>query len=431
MNGTANRTGQESQSLWTATADAPAVFPALDHNLDCDVVVIGGGYTGLNASLTLEERGSSSVVLEAHQPGWGASGRNGGQVIPGLHPGPDALARRYGRDRGEAWLRLALTSADLLFATIAEHGIDCDQLHTGHLKLAHAPWALPGLAATIQALEPYGARMRMLDRAEAVALSGSHAYCGGRLTENGGAVHPLKLVHGLARSAASWGVRIFGGTPATGFRLHDGKWRVATPGGTVTAHGLLLATNTHTERLHRSARRGQVRVRSFQAATAPLGSRGDHVLPEGQAAADTRRLLHYFRTSPDGCLIMGGRAPFKHDVTLDDTGPLRRGIATIYPEFADEPLEICWGGWVGMTLSDLPVLARIGPRAYAVYGFNGTGVALSCLMGREAAKLAAGASEDETAVPVEKASAVPFHRLSGIGARAWIMGLGLMDRFGL
>ncbi len=420
-----------SESLWLATAGLTPPYPDLQRSIDTDVAVVGAGFTGLHAALVLAAQGRDVTVIDANQPGWGASGRNGGQVIPGLHASPSALVRRYGKTRGERWLKAGLESANTLFDVIRTQQLECDAKQPGYLTLAHNQRALGRLKDECEEMSSFDPRIRMIDQSDTQVLTGSEAFCGALMTETGGSVQPLKLCQELARRASDLGAVIYGNTMVSGMSHDDGRWVLTTPSGTITARGLILATNTYTQGLYPPVQRGFVRVCSFQAATEPLGDRADHVFPEGHAASDTRRLLHYFRKSPDGRIVMGGRAPFRTDVTLNDAQPLREGIALIYPEFADEPVTSCWAGWVGFTLSHLPVLARIGDRGYAVYGYNASGVALSSVLGREAARLASGADADEIEAPVEKMAPVPMHRFSRVGASMAIKGYAILDRLGL
>ncbi len=418
-------------SVWAATAMPAKPYPGLDASVETDVAVVGAGFTGLHAALVLAAQGRRVTVIEANQPGWGASGRNGGQVIPGLHASPSALVRRYGRTRGERWFKAGLESANTLFEVIRTHHLECDALQPGYMTLAHNDRALTRLTVELEEIAQLNPRMRMIAGDEARLLTGSHAFPGALLAETGGSVHPLKLCQALAGRASELGAKIYGDTTVTGISQNDDRWRLVTTSGTISAHGLILASNTYTYGLFPPVHRGFVRVCSFQAATAPLGSRADHILPQGHAASDTRRLLHYFRKSPDGRIIMGGRAPFRTDVTLNDAQPLREGIAMFFPEFADEPLTTCWAGWVGFTLSHLPVLAQIGKRGFAVYGYNASGVALSSVLGRDAARLASGMDACEADVPIDHATPVPFHRFSRLGASIAIKGYSVLDRLGL
>lgn len=418
-------------SLWAATAGPLPRYGALDGPIDTEVVIVGGGFTGLHAGLALAERGTEAVILEARQPGWGASGRNGGQAIPGLHDSAAGITGKFGKERGLKWLRAGFDSAQNLFDLIRSHELSCDALQPGYLTLAHSRRALDRLAAECGDLNPHGARMCMIGEAETRRLTGSGAFPGAQITEAGGSVQPLKLCIELARRCAELGCRVHGDTAVTSVR-HDGtNWILETPEGPVTAKGLVLASNTYTDGLFGSIDRGYVKVCSFQVSTVPLGEEARHIFPEGHAAADTRRLLHYFRRSPDGRLVMGGRAPFRTDVTLDDAASLRAGIAMIYPELADVQLEHCWAGWVGFTTNHLPVLTSLGPRGFAVYGYNASGVALSSLLGSDAGRLAAGDAPESVATPVAPARPVPFHRFSRLGARIAIRGFAVLDRLGL
>lgn len=399
-------------SLWAATAVPGQPFDTLSGDISAQVAVIGGGFTGLSTALHLSERGIDVVVLEAAEPGWGASGRNGGQVIPGLKHDPDELEALLGPERGARAVDAAGGTADLVFALIERYAIDCDARRSGWIQAATGP---SGLAAMIRRSEQWTARhvaARLLDEAEITRLVGGGGYVGGWIDPRGGSVQPLSYARGLARAAAGNGARIFADSPATRLSRQAAAWRIDTPGGSVTAASAVLATNGYTETLWPGLERSIIPVYSFQVATRPLSENVRRtILPEGHAVSDSRRLLRYFRLDAEGRLLMGGRAPFTDRPTFHDARTLKRWIEEMFPQIGDPELAYVWSGRVALTADHLPHLHELAPGLHAALGYNGRGVAMATQMGRILADLASGTPAQEAALPVTPMRQIRFHGL--------------------
>jgi len=300
-------------SLWVATARPAPATPPLDRSRQADVAIVGAGYSGLAAALQLAEAGASVIVLEAGEPGWGASGRNGGQVIPGLKSDPDELIAMFGPEAGEQLIRIAGGAPDTLFALIARHGIDCEARQCGWIQPAFAPADVGVVTRRAEQWQRRGAPVAVLDRDGVRRLVGSPIYHGGLIDRRAGCVQPLSYSRGLARAAQKAGALVCGGSRVTALARDGGRWKVTTAHGpTVSAERVLLATNGYTDALWPRLRRTVIAANSFQVATQRLsdGLRRT-VLPEGHVASDTRKLLLYYRCDHHGRLIMGGRGPFR------------------------------------------------------------------------------------------------------------------------
>jgi glycine/D-amino acid oxidase-like deaminating enzyme len=416
------------QSLWSVTAPAGPACAALTSAWRAQAAVIGAGYTGLSAALHLALAGREVVVLEAADIGAGASGSNGGQVIPGVKHDPDTLEQMFGAEAGARAVATVATGPDLVFELIARHGLRCDAVRTGWIQLAASEPALAQLAARVEQWRRRGAAVELLSRAEVLHFTGSGGYCGGLLDRRGGTLQPLSYVRGLAAALGRCGGRIFTRSPALKLTRTAGAWSIETPGGSLRAPLVIIATNAYTGAVTDDLRRSVVAVPSFQVATAPVPAtlRGA-ILPGGQAASDTRRLLRYFRLDASARLVMGARGTFAAVPGARAVRHHYRAVQEIYPALEGLAFEYHWGGLVAMTRDHLPHLHELAPGLLAGLGYNGRGVAMATMMGRLLALRALGTPAAELGFPVTPLRPIPFHALSGIGARATIQYLRLAD----
>jgi glycine/D-amino acid oxidase-like deaminating enzyme len=403
-------------SIWTATAGPAPDCPPLAGERRADVAVVGGGFTGLSAALHLAERGAEVVLLEAVEPGFGASGRNGGQVIPGLKIDPDEMMQRFGPERGARLAELAGGAADLVFDLVKRHGIECDARQGGWIKAAHAPGALRHVEATARQWARLGAPVELLDRRAVAEHLGTGAYVGGLLDRRGGGLNPLGYARGLARAAQRAGAAVHGQSPVLGARREGAGWRVGTPGGVVVAGQVIIGTNAYSDLAGPRAgpwpdlQRTIVPVWSYQAATRPLPDtvRGT-ILPAGPVVSDTRRLLLYFRLEPSGRLVMGGRGRF-HDAT---DPALYRGVMAaarrLYPQLGVPAWEFWWSGKVALTLDHVPHLHEPASGVLAGLGYNGRGVAMATALGKVLADWAQGLPAASLPLPPTPIRPIPLH----------------------
>jgi glycine/D-amino acid oxidase-like deaminating enzyme len=395
-------------SAWTVAAPPPA--RSLKGDRRADVVVVGAGFTGLSAALHLAERGADVVVLDSAEPGWGGSGRNGGQVIPGLKDDPDDLERKFGPETGRRMWEISGGAADFVFELIARHKISCEAQQCGWISAAPTASAVAVLRARVDQWQRRGAPVELLDRQRVAELTGTTLYVGGLLDRRAGVVQPLDYVRGLARAAREAGAAIHGRSPVTGIESRGGAWRAATPAGSVTAKTLILATNAYTDDLWPGLRRTVIPVQSYQVATRPLPEDiRRRVLPGGQAVSDLRRILYYFRLDPEGRLLMGGRGP------LNDTGDpalfarLEAVAARFFPQIGAPRWEHRWSGRVAITTDHLPHLHEPRPGVLIGLGYNGRGVAMATRMGKLLADRALGASVPDLGWPVTPIAPIPLH----------------------
>jgi hypothetical protein len=234
-------------SYWAATAIPALYTPRLEASANADVCVIGGGFLGLSTALHLAEAGTSVIVLEAEEPGWGASGRNGGQIIPGWKVEHAQLVRQHGLEAADRITNWAGGFVDIVLDLVAKHGIDCEASRSGWIQAAHSYELVRAQERRTDYLQARGADVEVIDAKQAGGLIGTNWYKGAFVDRRGGRLHPLSYARGLAHAAAKSGVRIFGSTPATHLRGQGARWHVATPHGQVTAEHVVLCTNAYTD----------------------------------------------------------------------------------------------------------------------------------------------------------------------------------------
>jgi glycine/D-amino acid oxidase-like deaminating enzyme len=357
-----------------------------------DVAIIGAGYTGLAAARALARRGADVTVLERHTIGWGASSRNGGFVLPGFKPEVEALARRLGVTEARRLFELSLQAICALEATIAEEAIDCGYVRSGTVVLAARPGHLAGLEASRRFLRNELAHETVvLGPAELRSEIGSARYFGGLLDPFAGSVQPALLLRGLAAAAERAGARLVERAGVVGIHRAGGGITLTTERGTVVARDVLVATNGYTGPAVPALQRRVVPVGSYVIATAPLApDLAARLIPRRRVLSDTKNLLFYFRLSPDGRLVFGGRAAFTPTAVAGSAAILRGGMVEVFPELADVPVEYAWDGRVAFTLDQMPHAGVLGGVHYAL-GYGGHGVALATWLGGRMGDALAGA----------------------------------------
>ena len=390
-------TGNDPSSWYSATA-APRPAPqSLTADTACDVAVIGGGFTGLTTALSLAERGYDVVLLETRRIGWGASGRNGGQIVSGYNRSMADIAGLVGREDAARLWDMAEEAKRRLADRVARHAIDCD-LRWGYLLAATKRRHLADLRDTLTEAEGYGyTQARLLDRAETAAAVACSRYLGALWDGGAGHLHPLNYALGLAAAATGAGVRVYEHTPADALELGD-PVRVRTPHGVVRARYVVLAGNAYldplTPEVGRRVRPLIMPVATFMIATERLGeARAAALIPSHAAVADLNFVLNYYRRSSDHRLLFGGGVSYS---TLN--GPalarrMKRTMVRFLPDLADAGIDYCWGGNVAITLNRLPSFGRVAPNVFYAHGFSGHGVALTGMAGTVMAEAIAGTAE--------------------------------------
>ena len=421
-----------ANSLWSATGNPTSVCPALTDEVEADVAIIGAGFTGLSAALHLVQLGQKVVVLEAETPGWGASGRNGGQVNPGLIENPDHAISKFGLQMGLRMIAMSGGAGKLVFDLISQNDIQCDARHVGWLRAAHNMAGMLSLEKKARQWEAHGAPMQRLNASEAAELMGTEAYIGGLLDPRGGNIHPLNYALGLVDAAVAAGAQIYGQSKVQAVTSGGPLNLLTTAYGKVRARKILVCTNGYTGDLVPGLRQTVVPIRSVQVATAPLSDNlRATILPGLHAPSDTRRLLSYFRTDAAGRFIMGARGAYKPGTTRARFAQARAVTVHLFPQLADVQWDYEWGGYIAATADHYPHLHDLGNGVAAGLGYNGRGVAMATAMGKVLADWAIGVPKEDLDFPVSKLRGIPFHNLHRFGVEATVARYKLMDKLGL
>ncbi len=390
-------------SLWAATAPAAVPTPPLREPVTADVCIVGAGYAGLSTALHLAERGIKAVVLEAKEPGFGGSGRNGGQVIPGLKFDPDELETMFGKERGARLVDFVSRTADVVWELIDKHRMDVPNTRTGWIQSAVSSAAVGPIESRAAQWQKRGAPVAVLDRRETERYVGHGQYLASWIDRRGGVVQPLAYARGLAKAAIAAGAAVHGSTLVTGLERESGKWIVSTAqGATVTADRVVLATNGYTGDLWPHLRQTIIAANSFQVATKPLSDNvRKSILPGGQATSDLRRIGLYYRLDHTGRFLLGGRGTMREPRHAEDWSHIETMMEKMFPQLKGAGIDFRWGGRVALTRDHLPHLHEPAPGLLIDIGCMGRGVALQSALGR--AMAAYIASGDPLALPLPPA----------------------------
>ena len=388
-----DRAGEYPRSWYAESAEAPGPYPEAAGDLTCDVCIVGAGFTGLSAALHLAQRGYDVILLDAHRVGWGASGRNGGQVGTGQRLDQEELEKMVGLDRARALWDLAQESVALTMSLAAEHAPDA-AFAPGIIHACHRARYVPHARAYAEKMaRDYGYDLiRPLDRDEMRQMVGSTAYHGGDIDMGGGHLHPLRYAFGLARAAHARGVRIFERSKVTGI-AQSSPATVSTEKAKITAGHVVLACNGYLGDLDKHVASRVMPINNFIVATEPMTAGQQESLIKGNhAVADTKFVINYFRFSEDHRLLFGGAESYGYRFP-DIAKLVRKPMLEIYPQLRDIKITHAWGGTLGITMNRMPHFERLTGNILSASGYSGHGVAMATLGGKLAAEAIAGQAE--------------------------------------
>lgn len=401
--------------LWRKTTPAREPAPALAGDVETDILVVGGGFTGLSAALAARQAGARVMLLEGNEIGSGASGRNNGLVISHhARAAPSEFEQAFGKVMGERFNTLVAGAADNAFALMRELGIDAHQVQNGWIQPAHNAATLARARRFHAEWKALGADVSWLDAADVSARIGS-LYRGGWMAHGSGHINPFALTAGLAEAAQARGVGIFENSRASGMARSDGGWRILAGSGSVTAREVILATNALTGNLWPGLRQTLIPIRIFEAATDPVPPElRTRILPGNPAVSDMHNDLRFFHYDRDYRLVSGGTLTFWHDEAARGRALVARRLAATFAALGGEPvISEYWSGVLAAVPDRRPRLYRLAPGVVFGGVYSGRGVALALALGREMGLWAAGQRADgDMPLPVTAMKPVPFHAVA-------------------
>ena len=359
---------------------------------------------------------ASIAIVEAMEPGWGASGRNNGQVIPTLsRPDPEDIIARHGA-AGECFVAMLRDSATMLFDLTRRYAIAAEQEQTGWVQPVHSPGRIKIAERRVRQWSKFGAPVELLSQEQVRQMLGSDAWFGGFWNRTGGHVNPLALSRGLARAVIEHGGRIFARSPALAFERRQDRWLVRTAGGEISGRALVVATNAYSDAFVKSLvpqlAREVMPILSWQMATQPLSDNvRKTIIPGRQAMSDTHGELYFARYDVRHRLVTGGAVIGPGNKPERLKARIGERLRRVWPQIGEINFDFVWNGYVGMTTDFMPRIHRLGPNAYGWTGCNGRAVALTIPLGNELAKAVRGVAEKDLALPFSEPAPIRAHTL--------------------
>lgn len=367
-----------------------------------DVAVVGAGFTGLSAARTLAKRGARVAVLEGESVGWGASSRNGGMVLTGMKLGVTQLIRKYGRELTRRMYAASLASIDCVEQIVGEEKIDCDFSRCGHLEVACKQRHFDGYTRQAELIEvEFNHKLRVVPKTQLNEEIGSSIYYGAMVDEVSAGCNPARYVAGLVRAAMTAGASIFEHARVTSVerdtRQGETGWKISTSRGQIWSHEVFVGTSGYTGAATPGLQKKIIPIGSFIIATEVLPKALAHELsPRNRMIYDSKNYLYYYRLTPDGRMLFGGRAAFfpeNAETIRESVVLLRRGMISVYPQLRDARVEYVWGGTLDFAFDIMPHAGQLDGMYYAV-GYAGHGVAMATYQGQKIAEMMAGDKPD-------------------------------------
>ena len=416
--------------LYRETAEAAVAAPPLAGARRAEVAVVGAGFTGLSTALHLAQAGANVVVLDAEEPGFGASGRNGGQVNPGLKKDPDEVERDFGADLGGRMNAFAGRAPGFVFDLIERHAIDCDARRNGTLRAAVHPRHAALVRRTAEQWIRRGAPVEILERDAIARAAGTPRYSAALFDRRGGDLNPLGFARGLARAAIAAGAAVHGGSRVTALVRRADAWHARTAHGEVAARQIVIATNGYTDDLWPRLRRTIAPLFGAIAATAPLAAEiAQSILPARSVLYESGAITVYYRIDAERRLLIGGRGPMREIDAAEQIPHIQAYARALWPALAGARWTHAWGGRLAMTRDHYPHIHEPADGVLSCLGYNGRGVALGTAIGAALAQriLNPAAPFD---MPITAIKPIRWHAWWPVAVRAAILRGRLMDRLG-
>lgn len=378
-------------SWYAATANDRVVRPRFEGSAEADVCIIGAGFTGISAALELAEKGMSVVVLEGERIGFGASGRNGGQIVNGYSRDFATLERRFGPETARKLALMSREGGEIIRSRVARHGIECD-LRDGGFFAAFTPKQMRDFETIKKSCESYGIEgMDMVSKADVARYVDSQRYIGGMIDTRGGHIHPLNLVLGEARASEAFGARIFENSRAISVDLGGTRPVVSTAGGRVTSRYLLVCGNAYLGNLLPTISERMMPVSSQVMVTETLDPALLYrLLPADYCVEDANYVLDYYRRTSDNRLLYGGGIGYGGQDPANLTGIIRPNMIKTFPELAKARIDYAWSGNFALTLTRIPHVGKLAETVYFSHGDSGHGVTTTHLLGKILAEAVVG-----------------------------------------
>ena len=419
------------KSLWGETATENPVSEVLRDNLQADVVIIGGGFTGMSTALHLAEKGVSVALLEALSIGYGGSGRNAGLVNAGVWKTPDYVLSQLGEEAGTRFNQALYDSPDVVFDLVDRHQIDCQASRCGTINIAHKASAMNYLQDRCDQFEKLGASVRLIDGDTARSMSGSAYYShGGILDSSAGTIQPLSYVRGLARAAMEEGARLFQESPLISLERDEKGWLAKSNNGQVLAEKVVIATNAYSNSDSQGVQNSTVPAFIFQCATAPLPDKiAESIIPQRQGLWDTQVLMTSSRVDAAGRLVMSSAGSLQGIKRRIRQGWMKHIRNKIYPQTRGLPWDYFWTGQVGLTRNKILRVQLLAPGVFAPSGYNGRGIGPGTVIGKHLAETLISGNRNEFPFPVEALYKERWRKARSAYYEYGTLGLNLVNRF--
>ena len=391
------------KSLWGATANANPVNYQLEESIQADVLVVGGGYTGLSSALHLAEQGVSVILLEARSTGFGGSGRNAGLVNAGVWQNPEHVNKELGGAAGERFNLALRDSPALVFELVRRFGMSCDAHQGGTVNIAHQSSDMAYLETRCRQMQALGAAVEMIDGARSEAISASPMYShGGILDPGAGTIHPLDYTRALAKAALDQGVRLFQESGVESLARHNDRWLATTGKGKVSADQVIIATNAYADKNSQKVHESTLPVFIFQCATEPLAEDvAASIIPQRHGLWDTQTLMTSSRIDSNGRLVMSAAGRLQGLQRAIRENWMTRSRDRLFPQARGSAWGYQWSGQIGVTASKILRVQLLAPGVFAPSGYNGRGIGPGTVIGKHLADTIVSGNRDDFPFPIE------------------------------